>query len=64
MGAEGNAARLYFGVFRHLILNDRFTFSERSKRPPKDEVNALLSFFYTLLASDVRSALETVGLDP
>ena len=64
MGTEGNAARLYFGVFRHLILNDRFTFSERSKRPPKDEVNALLSFFYTLLASDVRSALETVGLDP
>ena len=64
MGVEGNAARLYFGVFRHLILNDHFAFIERSKRPPKDEVNALLSFFYTLLATDVKSALETVGLDP
>jgi CRISPR/Cas system-associated endonuclease Cas1 len=39
-------------------------FAERSRRPPLDEVNSLLSFVYTLLAHDIRSALETVGLDP
>ena len=63
MGVEGYAANVYFGLFQHLILNKEFTFSGRSKHPPKDEVNALLSFFYTLLAHDVRAALETVGLD-
>lgn len=64
MGIEGNAAKLYFSVFNHLILNADFPFSGRHKRPPKDMVNALLSFFYTLLAHDVRAALESVGLDP
>jgi len=65
-GLEGQAAAEYFRVFNHLIVDQKkdFTFSERSRRPPLDEVNALLSFVYTLLAHDVRSALETVGLDP
>ena len=63
MGVEGYSANIYFSVFKHLILNPEFQFEKRSKRPPKDEVNALLSFFYTFLAHDVRAALETVGLD-
>jgi CRISPR-associated protein Cas1 len=65
-GLEGNAARLYFGVFDHLIAQqkDDFFFRERSRRPPLDNVNALLSFLYTLLRHDMQSALETVGLDP
>lgn len=66
MGMEGRAARTYFGVFDQLILQqkDDFFFRERSRRPPLDNTNALLSFLYTLLASDVSSALEAVGLDP
>jgi CRISPR-associated protein Cas1 len=65
-GVEGDAARTYFGVFDHLITAQKedFFFHERSRRPPLDNVNALLSFFYTLLAHDVTAALETVGLDP
>lgn len=63
LGLEGHAAQCYWSVFDYLILNKDFTFSGRSKRPPKDMVNALLSFFYTILSHDVRSALETVGLD-
>lgn len=65
-GVEGIAAAHYFGVFNHLIIDQKedFVFRERNRRPPLDEVNALLSFTYTLLAHDVRSALETVGLDP
>ncbi len=65
-GLEGQAAAEYFGVFDHLIVDQKedFVFSERNRRPPLDEVNAMLSFVYTLLAHDVRSALETVGLDP
>jgi CRISPR-associated protein Cas1 len=65
-GVEGDAAHAYFGVFDHLIAaqKDEFVFVERSRRPPLDNVNALLSFLYTLLTHDVRSALETVGLDP
>jgi CRISPR-associated protein Cas1 len=65
-GLEGQAAAEYFRVFDHLIIDQKndFTFTERNRRPPLDEVNALLSFVYTLLAHDVRSALETVGLDP
>jgi CRISPR-associated protein Cas1 len=64
-GFEGIAAAEYFNVFNHLIVNQKqdFIFTERSRRPPLDEVNALLSYVYTLLAHDVRSALETVGLD-
>ncbi len=65
-GVEGDAARCYFGVFDHLIVTQKedFFFRERSRRPPLDNMNALLSFFYTLLAHDVASALEGVGLDP
>jgi CRISP-associated protein Cas1 len=65
-GHEGDAARTYFEVFDHCILTskDTFFFRGRSRRPPLDNVNALLSFLYTLLTHDVVSALETVGLDP
>lgn len=65
-GMEGDAARHYFAVFDHLIVAQKedFSFRERSRRPPLDNMNALLSFLYTLLVHDVRSALETVGLDP
>jgi CRISPR-associated protein Cas1 len=65
-GVEGEAAKLYFSVFDNLILAQKedFFFRERSRRPPLDNVNAMLSFLYTLLVHDVRSALETVGLDP
>lgn len=64
-GIEGNAAQLYFAVFDDMILADKksFFFHERSKRPPMDRINALLSFVYTILAHDCASALEAVGLD-
>ena len=65
-GLEGHAARVYFEVFDHLIVaqKDDFRFAGRSRRPPTDNVNALLSFLYAILANDVRSACEAVGLDP
>lgn len=65
-GAEGEAAALYFGVFNHLIRSPdaEFRFIGRSRRPPLDPTNALLSFLYTLLTHDCRSAAESVGLDP
>lgn len=65
-GREGDISRLYFSVFNCLITaqKDSFVFSERSRRPPLDSVNALLSFVYTLLAHDCVGALESVGLDP
>ncbi len=65
-GFEGEAAQIYFSVFDHLILSnkDDFVFIRRSRRPPLDRINCLLSFVYTLLMHDVRSALESVGLDP
>jgi len=65
-GLEGEAARDYFEVFDNLITagGDHFFFTERSRRPPLDNMNALLSFLYVLLAHDVASALEGVGLDP
>jgi CRISPR-associated protein Cas1 len=66
MGFEGSAAKVYFGVFDQLILQQRedFQFTERSRRPPLDNMNSLISFLYTLLTNEVASALETVGLDP
>lgn len=66
LGHEGDAANEYFGVFSHLIRQqqDSFPFSGRNRRPPKDKVNALLSFVYTLIACEATAALETVGLDP
>lgn len=65
-GLEGAAAQQYFDGFGSLILQqqDTFTFTVRSRRPPLDPVNALLSFAYTLLARDCAAALEGVGLDP
>lgn len=64
-GFEGESASQYFSVFNDLILQQKedFFFMGRNKRPPLDNVNALLSFTYTLLTHDVASALETVGLD-
>ena len=64
-GLEGDTAHSYFQVFDHLIVvqKEDFMFHERSRRPPLDNVNCLLSFIYTLLMHDVRSALEGVGLD-
>lgn len=65
-GFEGEAAKLYFSVFDEMILQQKndFKFQGRNKRPPVDNVNALLSFVYTLLTNTIASALETVGLDP
>ncbi|MEG0269200.1 MAG: type I-C CRISPR-associated endonuclease Cas1c [Clostridia bacterium] len=65
-GIEGEAAARYFGVLNELILQqkDLFCFERRVKRPPTDNMNALLSFVYTLLMRECASALETVGLDP
>lgn len=65
MGVEGEAATVYFSVFDDLILQQKenFYFKGRNKRPPLDNVNAMLSFAYTLLAGMCASALETVGLD-
>lgn len=65
-GMEAEAAQAYFSVFDQLIRVDEpaLHFSGRNRRPPQDAFNALLSFIYTLLTHDCRSALETVGLDP
>jgi len=65
-GLEGEAASVYFSVFNELILQQKsdFVFNKRTKRPPLDPVNAMLSFSYTLLTGMCASALETVGLDP
>lgn len=65
-GFEGEAAKIYFGVFNHLIRSDdlRLRFHGRSRRPPLDAVNALLSFLYALLTHECRSGCEAVGLDP
>ncbi len=65
-GSEGEAAHLYFSVFDHLIRSpdEAMRWKGRSRRPPLDPVNALLSFLYTLLTHDCRSACEAIGLDP
>ncbi len=64
-GIEGAAASVYFSRFDDLLSNPKgYRFEVRSRRPPLNEVNAVLSFVYTLLAHDVRSSMETVGLDP
>jgi CRISPR-associated protein Cas1 len=65
-GREGDVSRLYFSVFDRLITAQKgdFFFTARSRRPPMDNINALLSFIYTLVAHDCTGALEAVGLDP
>lgn len=65
-GIEGEAANCYFAVLPYLILHQQegFPFGGRSRRPPRDAVNAMLSFAYTLICNDLTAALETVGLDP
>ncbi|MCM1537670.1 MAG: type I-C CRISPR-associated endonuclease Cas1c [bacterium] len=65
-GMEGKAAEQYFSVWNELILNQKedFVFTARSRRPPRDRINALLSFAYTILAGDCANALSGVGLDP
>lgn len=65
-GYEGEAASVYFSVFDQMILQQKkeFSFQGRNKRPPMDNINALLSFIYTLLTNNIVSALECVGLDP
>lgn len=64
-GLEGTGATAYFSVFDEMILNqdDAFIFQSRSRRPPLNPVNAMLSFAYALLSNDCASALESVGLD-
>jgi CRISPR-associated protein Cas1 len=65
-GAEGEAARAYFDVFADMIRGDpaTFAFNGRSRRPPRDATNAVLSFLYTLLTAECTAALESAGLDP
>ncbi len=66
-GLEGDAARVYFEQFNTLIkpaAREAFCYAGRSRRPPRDAVNALISFLYAVVLNDCRSALETVGLDP
>jgi CRISP-associated protein Cas1 len=66
-GIEGDAAATYFSVFEELINENRredYSFSGRNRRPPRDPVNALLSFVYAILGQDIGAALNGVGLDP
>lgn len=65
-GIEGDAARTYFAVFGSLITAEprEFAFTLRTRRPPRDRMNALLSFVYSLAGNDCSAACETVGLDP
>ncbi|UOP05530.1 type I-C CRISPR-associated endonuclease Cas1c [Conchiformibius kuhniae] len=64
-GIEGDAAARYFGVFGHLLAeNCEFAFHGRSRRPPRDEINALLSLLYSVVGKEISGALQGVGLDP
>jgi len=65
-GKEGEGAKVYFDVFDHLITSNKsdFYLKNRNRRPPLDNMNALLSFLYTILVHDIESALEAVGVDP
>lgn len=65
-GLEGAAATAYFGIFDEMVLGDRtiFAFVKRTRRPPRNPTNALLSFAYSLLSHDCSASLESVGLDP
>ena len=64
-GLEGAAASVYFSQFDNMLTSPKgYRFQSRSRRPPENEVNAVMSFLYTMLAHDTSSALESVGLDP
>lgn len=64
-GIEGWTAKSYFGVFKKLISQKSgFVFNGRNRRPPKDEINALLSFLYSILGKEISGALQGIGLDP
>lgn len=65
-GAEGEAARAYFGVFGYHLRGegDAFVMDGRTRRPPRDRVNAVISFLYALLRAECTAGLESVGLDP
>lgn len=65
-GIEGKAAEQYFSIFNEMILNQKedFKFTTRNRRPPMDNINAILSFTYTILAGECGNALSSVGLDP
>jgi CRISPR-associated protein Cas1 len=66
-GIEGDAAKVYFSAMNSIVRRDArssFTMDGRTRRPPRDRINALLSFLYSMLMNDCRSALEAVGLDP
>ena len=65
LGIEGAGSASYFNVFGRLLKREMgFDFERRSRRPPADPTNSLLSFAYTLLTSDIISAVQVVGLDP
>ena len=65
LGIEGNASAMYFGAFNFMLKAEMgFEFHRRSRRPPADPTNALMSFAYSLLTADLMSAIQTVGLDP
>ena len=66
-GVEGEAARQYFGCLSLLVRADarpHFAMDGRNRRPPRDRINALLSFLYAMWMNDCRSAIEAAGLDP
>lgn len=66
-GIEGDAAKVYFSILPRLVrksVREFFTMDGRSRRPPRDRFNALISFLYSMVMNDCRSALESVGLDP
>ena len=63
-GIEGDAAKIYFSALPCLVRRNIREFFGRSRRPPRDRFNALLSFLYSMVMNDCRSALESVGLDP
>jgi CRISPR-associated protein Cas1 len=63
-GVEGYGGRLFFSVFNLLLRQDGFSFHGRNRRPPRDPVNALLSFVYTLFTNEILNGIRRVGLDP
>jgi len=64
LGIEGRGAHIYFSEFKNLLKSQDFNFEERNKRPPRDPVNAVLSYLYSLLAKECFTALHSVGFDP